>query len=214
LQKAFLLWVFSLIIGTTSCQGQPLPASAFVPTGEPALSLDYNYLRGDKCPPDLESFGDYFCQSGELHLVNTGHVGIAGLYYNMPELAGLRNYMLQGTIHSVDESGAYGLTFRDNGPSTGIYIFRVRSGGDFELILWSQYGEKVLFPWTASPAIHRGTAVNLLEVTARGNHFTLFANGEALASVDNDILSQGWPGVVAMDGGHAAVSRLSVWKLP
>lgn len=208
-----LFLMLAMVVSTMGCQRHLASASAFVPTGELALSLDYSHPEPGMCAPDSESYGDYYCQGGELHLVNTGHDGYAGMTYNPPDLSGLRNFILEAAMQSVDGSGAYGLMFRGNGEGEA-YIFRLRSTGAYELIIRWQSGEKILFPWTASPAVHRGTAVNLLEVTAQGNHFTLIANGQALTSVDNGALAEGLPGVVAMDGGHAAVSKLSFWKLP
>ena len=215
LKKAIQLSALVLLLTVTACQHKPVSPSAFVPTGEPMYTFDYSRPWGDMCIPRSETFADFYCQGDEVFLVNTGHTGIAGYSFLPPPLAHLKNFMLQAKIRSVGNLGSYGVMFRENTDVNATYILQVRATGDFRVMLWSGIAaNKELVPWTSSAAIHKGSALNLLQVIGRGTHFILLANGQELASLDDDTLADGWTGVVAMDGGHAAVKSVSIWKLP
>ncbi len=202
------LLIFALIVVLASCQSQPKAAPAFAPTGDPTFTLDFSNAP-DWCGPYSESFGDFYCQAGEFHVVNKP----ASVIANMAD-GNFKDFMLEAQMRSAGEAGSYGVSFRGNNQTASFYIFRLSPAGDFELITWSgDEGEHILLPWAHSAAIHKGQAQNTLQVTARGNQITLFANGEQLATVQNDALSQGVVGATAMEGAHAVCSSLKVWEL-
>lgn len=65
--------------------------------------------------------------------------------------------------------------------------FMIRGDGAFRIARW-QGGEYIdLMPWTRTDAIYTGdNAQNLLRIDSSGDRFTLFANGELLATVNDD----------------------------
>ena len=216
MKRWYLLTTIALLLSMARCQSEAVSSAAFAPTGEPAFIADFTNL-GDECALLSETYGDYYCHDDEFHLISRQQqdiAGFAGCYFNPLQLTELKNFMLEARMHLVSEAGSYGVQFRIPPTGHGSYSLWVRPTGDFQFRVMSPKQDTELLPWTRSAAIYKGTAVNLLQVMAVGAHFTLFANGQQLASVDNDMFATGWPGVFAEDGGHAAVSSFRVWKLP
>lgn len=209
--KLQLLAALCLIIGMTACQRQP-DAGAFAPSGPPSLTVDFAHAVGNWCKLRSEEWGDYYCMNGELNLMNHA-VNPSGQRITPMGGGHFKNIMVQAAVRSVSQSGSYGIGFRGPLGPVCCYIFRVRPSGDFELFI-AETEDVVLLPWTPSTAIRKGGTVNLLQVRAQGSRITLFANGVELASVENDVLSEGSVGIVASEDGQAAASRLEVWELP
>ncbi len=212
MKKDLLLLAFALVLGMVGCQSRS--ASAFAPSGDPSYAVDFSRPIEDWwCEVRSEPPGDYYCTGGEFHVVNRA-VNPSG--QAMAAMGGphYKNFMLQVQSRSVGESGSYGVFFRAS--SQDIYVFRVRPAGEFQFMIWRLLGavDTVLLPWAASPAIHKSGDVNLLQVIASGSRITLFANGQELASLDDDTVSEGFLGVMAAGDAHAAFSSLKVWKLP
>lgn len=65
--------------------------------------------------------------------------------------------------------------------------FMIRGDGAFRIARWEDGEYTDLVPWTRTDAIYTGDNIqNLLRIDSRGSQFTLFANGELLATVNDD----------------------------
>lgn len=218
MKHLWLIIVFALLFAIAGCQQRLTEAHVFAPSGEPDHEvdfshLDFSYPAGNWCMVWSEAWGEYYCQDGELHLVNRAENSSGQRITPMGGVDVNRNFQAETTIRSVSQSGAYGLEFRGPVGELCCYIFQVRPTGDFQFFIAAPV-DISLVPWTHSEAIRQGGAANVLQIRAQDNHFTLYANGKQLISVEDDTLSDGSLGVVATENGHAAISSLKVWKLP
>ena len=211
MKRSFLFAVLALMLTVASCQHRPSSAT-FSPTGEPSEVVDFNHAPGGWCKFRSEPWGDYYCTGGELHLINRA-ANSSGQRITPMGGGTHRNFMFEATMRSVSDTGSYGVFFRGADAPICCYIFRVRPAGDFQLLI-AGGKDAVLWPWTASTAVHKGGAVNVLQVQAQGSRIILFANGEELASLDNGVLSEGSIGLVTSEDSHAAGSSLKIWELP
>jgi hypothetical protein len=96
---------------------------------------------------------------------------------------------------------------RKNGPQNSSYgvVFRVVDDQNFYFFAISDVGQYyvskqidgqwiTLIDWTETPAILNGQ-VNTLSVTAIGNQFTFFINGEQVNIINDDAISSGYGGL-------------------
>ena len=210
MKKVLLVLIAVVLISATACQDRAEPESAFSPPGEPTFSVDFKEAPEDWCNSGSQPYGDFYCDGGELQIANKGVGNIA-----LQTVGPFRNFMLEALMHAVGNTGSYGVAFRGQDELAKYYIFRVRPAGQYQFITWAANGaEKVLIPWTEAGAIQRGEAVNVLQIKAEGSQITFYANGQQLASMQDDSYPDGSLGPVATENGHAAVSSFSVWALP
>lgn len=87
-----------------------------------------------------------------------------------------------------------GLLFRAS--DLGRYLFSVRNDGAFRVSsIQSEPANWIdLIPWTQTPAIRKGED-NRLTVSARGNQYNFFINGQFAASIDSNQWPDGHPGI-------------------
>ncbi len=117
-------------------------------------------------------------------------------------------------MRSIGEVGSYGIAFRGQDERDMYYVFRIRPGGQYQLIKWSpSQQDAVLIPWTDSTAIKKGQASNQLEVTALGSEISHSVNNEKMANIIDTSFAEGSVGPVATELGHAAVSTIKVWEI-
>lgn len=122
-----------------------------------------------------------------------------------------------GTLRAGPEEAEYGLLLREQ-PGGNFYFFAVTGLGSFGF--WKSVDQEwtELVPWTAADAIAAGVgATNRLGALVEGSTFTLFANGEPLAQVDDSSFSGGGVALAAgtFDAGGAEVAfdNVSLWPL-
>ncbi len=83
------------------------------------------------------------------------------------------------------DDNEYGVQVRmqDN---THLYRFSISGDGYYQISRLDGDAEVLLTPeWTPSPAIHTGTATNVLEVICQGPRMTFIVNGTRLAEVED-----------------------------
>lgn len=210
MKKVLVLFIVALLLTAGACRGADGPASGFVSPGDPTFSVDFAEAPEDWCQGASYPFGDFFCESGEYHIVNKGLGNIAA-----QSIGPFKNFMLEAVMHLVGDTGSYGVAFRGKDQAAIYYVFRVRSSGKYQFVTWAPGGaDQVLIPWTDSDALQKGEASNRLQVKAVGKRFTLYANGQELTSVSDASYAEGSLGPVVTEDGHVAVSSFRVWALP
>jgi hypothetical protein len=97
---------------------------------------------------------------------------------------------VEAKLEDGADSNGYGLLFRFQ-DRENFYRFDI-SGDGYYLLSKFVKGEWItIVDWTASPFINKGKVDNLLKVSAIGPTLTVSANGQQLASVEDDSLSHG-----------------------
>jgi len=207
--KKLLLLSIVIIIALISCQPRQSPSVAPTPVGNPVIDKNFKDSAEPWCEPGSYDFGDFYCQGGELHLVNKGSGNIA-----TENVGNYMNFILQVQMRLIGEKGDYGVVFRGSA-TPAFYVFMIHPDGKFQLIIWGQSpNNTILIPWTESSAIKQGGATNLLEVIAQGTCLALFVNNKQLAGFTDNTFIEGVVGPVSLEEGHAAVSTTKVWELP
>ncbi len=85
----------------------------------------------------------------------------------------------------------YGVLVRAPQPDRG-YVFGFSCNGQFRLYKWDGSTYTGLQEWAPSPAIHTGPGQkNTLGIWVKGNRFKLYANGQLLASLQDDGYTSG-----------------------
>jgi hypothetical protein len=186
-----------------------LPISDDLFNGNLVINDDFGNPTEEWCESGQYSFGQFFCQEGEFHLINQGVGNIATMTDG-----NFKDFRLQAQMRSVGTAGSYGVAFRGQDAQAMYYIFRLRPVGQYQLIKWSpNQPDKILIPWTNSTAINKGEAVNQLEVCALDTQITLSVNNKQLANIMDLSFTRGSVGPVASEQGHAAVSTIKVWEI-
>ncbi|MCL4303704.1 MAG: PD40 domain-containing protein [Anaerolineae bacterium] len=97
---------------------------------------------------------------------------------------------VEARLEDGADTNGYGLLFRFQ-DRENFYRFDI-SGDGYYLLSKFIKGEWItMADWTASPFINKGKAANILKVSAFGPHITVWANGQQLASVEDDSLTHG-----------------------
>lgn len=113
--------------------------------------------------------------------------------------------------------GAYGLMLRQRDNSNFYYAGLSSQGSySFARLVGGQWQE--IIPWTPSPAVLGVGYLNRLRVEARGNRFTLWANGEVLAVVEDGTFASGSAALftASFEQGNVRTDfdNLTVWAAP
>jgi hypothetical protein len=210
--KRIILLFIALLFVTVGCQPKPAPKAESETEGPPfgnlVLDKEFNEPSEPWCDGGSYSFGDFYCQDGEFHIVNKGADNIATM-----TAGNFKDFRLLAQMRSVDESGSYGVAFRGQDASASYYIFRIRPEGQYQLIKWSPDKQDKLIAWTDSTTIKKGQSLNQLEVIAQGTQISLSVNNEQLANIMDTSFADGSVGPVATEDGHAVVSMIKVWQL-
>ncbi len=123
---------------------------------------------------------------------------------------------VEATPVSGPMDNEYGLLLRMDGDDR-FYAFSISGDGYVRIALYDEGTWTVLGPdWTPHPAIKQGEVTNVLEVEARGMHFTFRVNGEEVAQVEDAHLAVGDVGLYAgaFDQGDVVVVFDNLELLP
>jgi len=171
----------------------PSPTTTFTPQpSDPAFSLGpASWINGN----DWKGF--YFDDSGsEIHYSLSGNdLVLSALHANgwhgwsLTYIKGT-NFYLEGTffINSCAGLDRYGLVFRSPDTSQG-YFFGVSCDGQYSLRKWvaGGFSDDDIIPWTLSTQILAGSnQENRLGVMANGNSYSLYVNGQLIATTSDD----------------------------
>jgi hypothetical protein len=137
-----------------------------------------------------------------------------------PVDAPLRDVRVQARFRKVSgpSGGGYGIIVRDAGPARldGInqngrfYVLEAGDRGEFGI--WRRDGDRWidLIPWTPTPAVRPGNAINDLSVLAVGERLEFTINGALVADISDGTLVEGKVGVfVGGDLNEAVVERFT-----
>lgn len=121
-------------------------------------------------------------------------------------------FQVQMTIINGDEAG---IIFRAPNNSSG-YVFSLQNKSLYTLSVSNSSGAYLLL-FKRSAAIHPDQP-NLLAVMAAGTKLSIFINKQYVASIDDNQISSGAIGFLAVDTLHTnldiAFNNVQVWKLP
>lgn len=189
----------------------PTPASALLRAAMSRASGEQTITQPNvTCNAQQLTYGQFFCQDGERHIINTSGVMAGSITQGK-----WQNLVIQAEMRSVGTAGSYGIAFRGQSNSSGYYIFRIRAAGEYEFLMKAlDQSLVVLQPWTPSPLIRKGELPNQLQAIADGAQLSLFANGDLLVTIADSTFFEGYVGYGAMEGGHVAVPSMKVWTLP
>jgi hypothetical protein len=210
-----------LTVALTSPLPEPaLPSSASLPVPASAFGvlLDERFSsNARKWPTDPQGAVRFADASYRLSAREAARFVAVGI----PGTENLSDTVVTAWLRKVGgpSGGGYGLMVRDraDGPRDGqyqsghYYVFEVGDRG--EVGVWLRDGEQWvdLLTWTASDAVHPGTAANELTVTAIGDRLSFLVNGIPVASQTDTILHTGAAGIfVGGDGNEVALDRVVV----
>ena len=124
---------------------------------------------------------------------------------------------VKATQESTPDNNSYGVVFRYQ-DRDNFYRFDVTGDGLFLLSKFVAGRWLTLVDWTASPAVKRGRAANLLRVSCLGSNLSVYANGQLLAATRDESFRQGDIGLFAgaFDQPDVEISfdDLFVWAPP
>lgn len=145
--------------------------------------------------------GEY--ANGEYALAITSTQPSAAVVDNPKRTFGDFSYAVSAHLSTPAPNGSYGLVFRLQ-DAYNCYQFSVDPNlGEYALFKRVNNEVTPLVKWTASSAIKRGTASNSLYVKAQGSALSLYVNGTALTTVEDQTFSQGHVGM-----------RIDSWSQP
>jgi hypothetical protein len=123
-------------------------------------------------------------------------------------------YVVQMTIDSGKQDG---IIFRANNTTGSFYLFRIGPDGSYALDVYRNHSFAVTIVSGISAAITTGLKQsNEIAVIANNTTLYLYANKQFIVSVDDNTLSTGQIGVVALDYTNPTVAEFTnaqVWKV-
>jgi hypothetical protein len=97
---------------------------------------------------------------------------------------------VDATIVEGSGRGSVGITFREN-DNDDFYFAEFDTDGDYKVALWHSDEWKIIGHWESSNVISLGQGIrNSFAVLVKDSSFTLYANGQELATVNDTTLSE------------------------
>lgn len=140
------------------------------------------------------------------------HITAAVICY--PDLAeqGDVTLSVQAKQISGESTVAYGVAFR-RASKGNYYFFGVDGNGKWIVQKVVNDEGTRLVDFTANAAINSGLdQINTLKVAAKGAHFTFFANGAQLGSIDDSTFGSGKWGLAGEDGIEVVFTTIAITK--
>ncbi|HLG61001.1 MAG TPA: hypothetical protein VKY19_03645 [Ktedonosporobacter sp.] len=126
------------------------------------------------------------------------------------------NVTFQVTM-SIIKGDIGGITFRGDDANNKFYAFIFDQTGSYALLAYSRGTNPRNLQTGSATSFHSGYGqANQISVTARGDAFQLFVNGQPLASVHDTAYNHGQIGMIVYDSGKAtdiAFTDAKVWRL-
>ncbi len=165
---------------------------------------------------------DYKCENGEYTMLHKTNVSRWSVYADE-----YSDGIYEADGHFISGSGnyEYGLVVRAQDNPWKFYGFTVTGSGKYSVFLFANDNYVDLIPYTASPLVKTGTAVNHFRILAQGSQLNFYLNGEAVGTITDTALNQGSPGFflnnsaantkVGFDNFHIApVTQLAATPTP
>lgn len=227
-RTAMVLGLIAIIVLLLKLRSTPdekttAPAPAIKPTIDlirttpvnKALVLKYEDDFSDSSSGWDDAFGQSFTKqygNNQYHIeITTSNLVVWGLANRN---AGDFEMEVEATSELPESGITYGIIFRYV-DANNYYRFDVADDGFFLLTKFQNGVWETLVDWTASDAIIKGQATNVLKVSAFGNQITVYANGQELATVMDDTFTDGNFGFFTstFEGEHSWVSfdNLKLW---
>ncbi len=118
-------------------------------------------------------------------------------------------YSIKATKLTGPDKWGYGMIFRVKDVDNG-YEFAVSGLGDFYVGKVENGKYESLLTWTTNSAIVKGSATNYLQVTAKGNTLSFYANGTLLTTLTDASFSEGRVGTLTYAQVDSAFDDLKV----
>lgn len=171
------------------------PDTSYVPPssdsgGEVLLTDDFSYYTGSLIENEVCKVSggkyvmDYQKDEGKLYWSWTG------------ESFSDFTYSIKATKVSGPDKWGYGLIFRVQDVDNG-YEFAVSGLGDYYVGKVENGTYQDILKWTVNDAINKGNATNVLQITAKGNTLSFYANGTLLTTITDSTFSSGRVGTLA-----------------
>ncbi len=198
----------------------PLPTFTSEPTfvpGDPRGELGVPDWQADFT---LETDWYAFDAENASILRRNGTLVLTGKNSDISEVWGLSypvlsDFYLEYTINTGRDCigrDRYGMVVRAPTPNEG-YLFGVSCDGAFRVLYWDGNEFTTLQDWAETEFINTGPGVfNRLGVKAQGNKLSLYANGNLLADIEDDRLSEGKFGAF-IKGESTAGFRVTVTEV-
>lgn len=118
-------------------------------------------------------------------------------------------YSIKATKVSGPDKWGYGMVFRAQDVDNG-YEFAISGIGDYYVGKVEAGKYENIQKWTANDAILKGDAINYLQVTAKGNTLSFYANGTLLTTLTDTSFPSGKVGVLTYAQVDTAFDDLKV----
>lgn len=154
---------------------------------------DLLYRNDFDDPRTWESFGYLQTQFGISQGVYTA-ISPGGGYIAVSNDHLHDNAVLEVTAEqfSTQENSSYGIICRANPQQNSVgYYFLISASGRYGVRIGETDRVKVLVPWTAHPAINRGTATNHLRAVCLDDYLAFYVNDQFLVEARYDWLTSG-----------------------
>jgi hypothetical protein len=174
--------------GATSTRALPRPTSTAVASADPLVLFADTFSEGcfRTADDDQRSYG---CQQGRFEMFGRTP-GARWVFYD----GETRDATIEVSASLVAGGGRnveYGLAFHVSEDARQFYGFTVSRYGRYSFFRYDHPRFVDLVPSTESGFVRKGSATNLMTVTAQDDRFTLFVNGQLLRTVRDRALSQG-----------------------
>jgi len=89
-----------------------------------------------------------------------------------------------------EDNNDYGIACRVQSDGSGYYLL-ISGDGGYAILKGYDEGYEALVDWTATDAVRQGNATNAIRAVCSGSTLTLYANGQRLATAEDDTFSGG-----------------------
>ena len=194
----------------------PRPTATQTPTPATQTSVVFTDTFGAPCglPATDDASRTYACEGGEYTMLTKAANKTFWVSYRDSRGDGV--FEADMRMVAGNEATEQGVAFRISADSSGAYIFTLNPKGEYMLYLYKQPDWIELIPYTASPAIKKGTEKNHVKVVAQGERFALYANDQFLDTLSDTTWSSGRVGflVASRDANSKfAFSNLTISKI-
>ncbi len=207
---------------TATATPKPTPTPTTQPATVPVGSLIYSTANpgaGSGCDSGGGKWENYngvqiTCQSGKTRISNTSQTpSINGTFLtSVPGQTFPSNYVVQVQLQQDSSSSAdFGIYFRNQpGSQQGVYTFLVHPDGTWGAYVYNNTTGK-------ATQIDKGQlgdshALVTLAVVVSGSHFTFYANGNSLGSVDDTTYASGTAGIAVFQNATITASNFELYN--
>ncbi len=122
------------------------------------------------------------------------------------------NYVVEVQLQQTASSGAdFGVYFRNQpGNLNGVYTFLIHPDGTWSTYVYYNAGGQSPLKSGSFGDAHAPVTI---DVVANGSNFTFYANGQKLASINDNTYANGTAGIAVDAGGTVTASNFALYKI-